>query len=76
MLHDYFKLNILKNEILSIVLIIAQILFLLFLLIGRTVFIVHWLTDIIGGILISLTLLRYYYLTENIFISFQKNNLD
>lgn len=47
---------------------IIQIIILLFLVVGRTISEVHWLTDIVGGIIISATLLSLYRLFEIQFI--------
>ena len=60
-LNSRIKNNILKN-IISIIIII----FILFMVIGRLLSGVHWLTDIIGGAILSAGLVTMYYSVSNL----------
>ena len=63
-----------KNEtILKIVNIFTWIV-MLAIVIGRTISGVHWLTDIIGGIIISIFMLSSLYTAFNIINSMEKKN--
>lgn len=44
---------------------VITILLLIFVFVGRTISGVHWLSDIIGGVIISSTLLMYFYTILN-----------
>ena len=62
----YVKKNFIKlTNLITIVSIISVVLF-------RTISGVHWISDIIGGIIISATLLMYFYTAYDIII--KKNN--
>jgi undecaprenyl-diphosphatase len=50
-----------KNDTLRKVINIFSIVFMFFIVIGRMICGCHWFTDIIGGIIISLTLLNIFY---------------
>lgn len=49
-----------KNEILKRLIAMAIIAFMVFMVIGRLVSGVHWLTDIVGGVLLSVGLVTLY----------------
>jgi len=55
-----FKMRIRNIQIRNFVLIIIAV-FSVFMIIGRIVAGVHWITDIIGGVLLSLGLVSLYY---------------
>ena len=55
-----------KNTILKRCTIIAIIVFIAFMVIGRLISGVHWITDIIGGTLLSAGLVMTYYSIKNI----------
>jgi undecaprenyl-diphosphatase len=61
------QLNVrIKNTVLRRYTIIAIIAFTAFMVIGRSISGVHWITDIIGGALLSTGLLMIYYSVSNI----------
>lgn len=60
-----------KNKVLNLIMISLISLFIIFMVIGRLISGVHWVTDIIGGILLSSGLVMIYYS----FVSFLKNNI-
>lgn len=60
-----------KNKVLNLIMISLISLFIIFMEIGRLISGVHWVTDIIGGILLSSGLVMIYYS----FVSFLKNNI-
>lgn len=50
-----------KNLLLKRIVVIISIVFTVFMVVGRLISGVHWLTDIIGGALISISLVRMYH---------------
>ncbi len=50
-----------KNKILRRIICVAIILFSLFMVVGRLLSGVHWLTDIVGGVILSTGLVFVYY---------------
>ena len=50
-----------KNRVVRRIITSSTILFSLFMLIGRTIAVVHWLTDIIGSVFLSAGLFLIYY---------------
>ena len=58
----------LKNEVAALISKIACGVVGVIILVGRTVCGVHWLTDIIGGIIISVSLIMLYYGVSEFFI--------
>ena len=61
-----------KNEKVKKILFFIQMFFLAFMVIGRTISGVHWLTDIIGGILFSIALIGIYCCINR---AFKKNSI-
>ena len=61
-----FKRRI-KNRLMSKVVSCAIILFTLFMVVGRIISGVHWFSDIVGGIFISVGLVLFYDFTVNFF---------
>ena len=55
-----------KNRMLERCLTFAIIVFTLFMVIGRLISGVHWLTDIIGGAVLSTSLVMMYYAVSNL----------
>ena len=55
-----------KNKVFSRCVMIAIAVFIVFMVIGRLVSGVHWITDIIGGALLSAGLVMIYYSVSNI----------
>ena len=63
------QLNVrIKNTVLRRCAIITIIAFTAFMVIGRLISGVHWITDIIGGALLSAGLVMIYYSVSNIAI--------
>ena len=54
-----------KNKTFNLCVIIANITFVSFMIIGRIVSGVHWITDIIGSILLSTAIILMYYRVTN-----------
>ncbi|MBE6784341.1 MAG: phosphatase PAP2 family protein [Ruminococcaceae bacterium] len=65
------KIKIISNTIFNI-LHISTIIFCLFMVIGRLVSGVHWITDIIGGILLSIGL--FYFYKGTVLLYFEKRS--
>ena len=57
-----------KNKVLNLIMISLISLFIIFMVIGRLISGVHWVTDVIGGIVLSSGLVMMYYS----FVSFFK----
>ena len=56
-----------KNEVVLKYVCVLSALFSIFMLVGRTVAGVHWLTDIIGGVILSVLLISIYNLAMAIY---------
>lgn len=55
-----------KNKVFSRCVMIAIAVFIVFMIIGRLVSGVHWITDIIGGALVSAAIVLMYYAISNV----------
>ena len=55
-----------KNKVFSRCVMIAIAVFIVFMIIGRLVSGVHWITDIIGGALLSAAIVLMYYAISNV----------
>ena len=55
-----------KNKVFSRCVMIAIAVFIVFMVIGRLVSDVHWITDIIGGALLSAAIVLMYYAISNV----------
>ena len=55
-----------KNKVFSRCVMIAIAVFIVFMVIGRLVSGVHWITDIIGGALVSAAIVLMYYAISNV----------
>ncbi len=55
-----------KNRTVRLAVLSAALAFTVFMVMGRTISGVHWLTDIIGGVLLSGGLITMYYSAQNI----------
>jgi undecaprenyl-diphosphatase len=63
----------LRNTKMKKVIIILSYCFIIFMVGGRTISGVHWLSDIIGGIMISVSLIYFYFGLKSLFTRLQKN---
>ena len=59
--------NRIKNLVLRRVTVVSISLFIIFMVVGRLVSGVHWLTDIVGGVLLSIGLVMLYQMMVTIF---------
>lgn len=67
-----FKSRI-NNTVLRNIIIIVSVLFVLFMVIARLLSGVHWITDIIGGVLLSLGLISFYKAIYMLVVAVNKN---
>ena len=63
--------NRIKNEALRKVIAVSISLFIIFMVVGRLVSGVHWITDIVGGVLLSIGLVMLY---QTMTVMFRKTN--
>jgi undecaprenyl-diphosphatase len=65
-----------KNKNLKITLVVICSVLAAFFVIGRAISGVHWLTDIIGGVLLSITLISFYLTIKEIFLKTLNSKKD
>lgn len=63
-----------KNDTARKVLVVIIALFTIFMVVGRLMSGVHWITDIVGGVLLSTFLVMLYYSTVNGLTEWKKNS--